>query len=115
MERRSPVAIALTVLAYMIATFAMQGTSHFVINADHFASISIMRAEPMVPMGLLAMAVQGLIFALLFPIFNRGPNPLFNGPSSSPGRSERFSLHTSCSAKQANTRSRRSARGSRWN
>jgi hypothetical protein len=79
MERRSAMTIVLTVLAYTITTFAVQGASHFVINADHFAGISIMRAEPIVPMGLTAMATQGLIFALLFPSFNRGPNTVMNG------------------------------------
>ncbi|MGQ0640885.1 MAG: hypothetical protein ACT4P6_08995 [Gemmatimonadaceae bacterium] len=38
-----------------------------------------MRPEPIVPMGLLSMISQGLVFAFLFPTFNRGPNPIRNG------------------------------------
>ena len=38
MQRR-PARVALTVVAYVLTTFAVQGTSHFAINADHFAAI----------------------------------------------------------------------------
>jgi hypothetical protein len=79
MERRHPVTVALTVLAYMITTFGVQGASHFAVNAEHYAAISIMRAEPIVPMGLASMVIQGLVFAYLFPIFNRGRNPIWDG------------------------------------
>ncbi len=79
MERRSAMTIVLTVLAYMIVTFGVQGASHFAINAEHYAAISIMRSEPIIPMGLASMIIQGLLFAYLFPNFNRGPNPISNG------------------------------------
>lgn len=79
MERRSLVTIALTVLAYMLTTFGVQGASHFVVNTEHYAAIAIMRAEPIVPMGLASMVIQGLVFAYVFPVFNRGPNPIKNG------------------------------------
>jgi UDP-N-acetylmuramyl pentapeptide phosphotransferase/UDP-N-acetylglucosamine-1-phosphate transferase len=77
--KRSPMTIVLTVLAYMIVTFGVQGASHFAINAEHYAAISIMRSEPIIPMGLASMIIQGLLFAYLFPIFNRGPSPIRNG------------------------------------
>ena len=70
MEARRPATIILTVLAYAFTTFAVQGASHFAINAEHYAGISIMRAEPIVPMGLASMVIQGTLFALLFPAFN---------------------------------------------
>ena len=44
MEARKPATVLVTVLAYVVTTFAVQGTSHFVINKDHYAAISIMRA-----------------------------------------------------------------------
>jgi hypothetical protein len=71
--------VVLTVLSYMAVTFGVQGASHFVVNADHYAGIAIMRAEPIIPMGLASMVVQGLIFAWLFPVFNRGPHAMRNG------------------------------------
>jgi len=79
MERRAGTTIALTAVAYVITAFAVQGTSHFVVHADHYAAITIMRAEPIVPMGITSMIIQGLLFAWLFPAFNRGGNPIRNG------------------------------------
>jgi hypothetical protein len=57
----------LTVLAYVIATFAVQATSHFGINAEHYAQLPNLRPEPIVPMGITAMLVQGLVMAWLYP------------------------------------------------
>lgn len=79
MQRRTAATVTLTVLAYMLATFGVQGASHFALNADHYGAIDIMREQPIVPMGLASMVVQGLVFAYLFPIFNRGPSPIRNG------------------------------------
>lgn len=70
MEPRKPATVLLTVLAYVVATFGVQGASHFVINAEHYAAISIMRPDPVIPMGVGSMLIQGTIFALLFPTFN---------------------------------------------
>ena len=79
MNARSPLTVLLTVIAYTVATFGVQGMSHFVINASHYTNIPIMRTEPLVPMGLASMVVQGLIFAWLFPTFNRVGHPIRNG------------------------------------
>lgn len=79
METRKPLTFALTVLAYVLVTFAVQGASHFAVNADHYAGLSIMRAEPILPLGVAAMLVQGSILALLFPVFTRGSRPVRDG------------------------------------
>lgn len=79
MENRSTTTVVLTVLTYLIVSFGVQGASHFAINTEHYAAISIMRTDPIVPMGLASMIIQGLLFAYLFPLFNRGPNPVRNG------------------------------------
>jgi hypothetical protein len=73
------VRILLTVLAYIVATFAVQATSHFAVNAEHYRSISIMRTEPLFSLGFSSMVIQGLLFAILFPLFDRGRNPMRNG------------------------------------
>lgn len=56
----------LSVLAFMITSFGVQGTSHFAINKDHYAGVEFMRAEPIIPLGILTMIIQGLVltFAL---------------------------------------------------
>src|SRR5688500_20212375 len=73
---RRPTQMALTVVAYALTTFGVQGASHFAINADHFASLSIMRAEPLIPLGITSMLIQGLIFAWLYPVYANGASTL---------------------------------------
>jgi hypothetical protein len=79
MEARKPATIALTILAYTLTTFGVQGASHFAINAAHYAAIPIMRAEPLVALGVTSMLIQGTIFALLFPAFTRGAATIGDG------------------------------------
>jgi hypothetical protein len=79
MEARRPATIGLTVLAYVVVTFAVQGASHFAVFAAHFATIPIMRAEPVIAMGLGSMLIQGVLFALLFPAFQRGSDAVWDG------------------------------------
>jgi len=56
----------LSIAAYMAVTFAVQGTSHFVLNYDHYAAIAHLRPEPIMPMGFGAMIIQGLILTFGF-------------------------------------------------
>lgn len=55
----------LTVLAFIIVSFGVQGLSHFVINVDHFATITFMRTDPVLPMGFAAMIIEALIFSFV--------------------------------------------------
>ena len=79
MVRSRPIRILLTVLAYIAATFAVQATSHFALNADHYRSISVMRTEPVFVLGFTSMLIQGLLFAVLFPVFDRDRKAMRNG------------------------------------
>lgn len=79
MEARKPATIGLTVLAYVVTTFAVQGASHFAMNAGHYAAIPIMRTDPVITMGLVSMLIQGVLFAWLFPAFQRGPVAVWDG------------------------------------
>lgn len=56
----------LTVVAYIAATFAVQATSHFGINAAHYAQLAHLRPEPIMPMGVASMLVQGIVMAWLY-------------------------------------------------
>jgi hypothetical protein len=78
MRSTRPATIGLTIVAYVLATLAVQGGSHFAVNAEHYAAIPILRANPVIPMGILSMVIQGTIFGVLFPVFNRGPNTIRN-------------------------------------
>ena len=55
----------ISIVAFMVVTFAVQGTSHFVLNADHYAGIAHLRPEPIMPFGFAAMIIQGAILSLL--------------------------------------------------
>ena len=52
--------------SYLLASFLVQFFSHFVINTDHYASISFMRTEPLMYLGLLTMLVQGIVLTLIY-------------------------------------------------
>lgn len=51
----------LSVLAFMIVSFSVQGVSHFLINKKHYASIEHMRSDQIIPLGLLVMVIQGIL------------------------------------------------------
>ena len=52
--------------AFVVATFATQAVSHFVVNVDHYAKVEHLREEPVFAFGVLAMAVEGAIMAFLY-------------------------------------------------
>lgn len=54
----------LSVVAFMFVSFAAQALSHFVINQEHFSSIAHHRQEPIIPLGLSAMIIQGIIMSV---------------------------------------------------
>lgn len=56
----------LTVLGYVIATFATQATSHFTINAAHYAAVAHIKPDPIIPLGFLSMLIQGMVLSLVY-------------------------------------------------
>ena len=71
--------VVLTILAYVLATFTVQALSHFVINAEHYRTIPMLRPDPIFAFGVLSMVVQGAVFGILFPVFNSGGSSIRNG------------------------------------
>jgi uncharacterized membrane protein len=69
----------LSILAFMAITFAAQGLSHFQVNKAHFEAIAHLRENPIMPMGLAAMIVQGLIMSLALGTWRGGDATLSNG------------------------------------
>lgn len=53
----------LSVLAYIVVSFAVQGINHFGINKAHYDKIDFARAEPVFSLGFLAMIIQGLVLS----------------------------------------------------
>lgn len=54
----------LSVIAFMIISFAVQGLNHFVINTQYYANIDFARPEPVMALGFLTMILQGGILTL---------------------------------------------------
>lgn len=53
-------------VSYIGASFLVQALSHFVINKEHYASISFMRTEPLMVFGLITMLIQGVVLTTLY-------------------------------------------------
>ena len=79
MESSRVTSIILTVLSYVLTTFVVQAISHFVINVEHYRTITYLRPEPIFALGVLSMIIQGTVFGFLFPVFNQTGSPVRNG------------------------------------
>ena len=56
----------LTVLGYVVATFAVQGAAHFAVFPQHYAAIGILRAQPSFALGFASMLIQGTILSVVY-------------------------------------------------
>lgn len=56
-------------LLFVIVTFMVQSTSHFVINAEHYASVTFTRKEVIFPLGFLTMILQGIVLSFFFILY----------------------------------------------
>jgi hypothetical protein len=71
---------AFTAAATLVVMFAFAAGWHLVVFKSLYDRLAIYtRAEPIVPLGLLSMLLQALIFAYLFPIFAEGRDPVAAG------------------------------------
>ncbi len=64
--------LALTVLAFVVATFGTQAPSHFLVFADHYAAATYIRQETLFQFGVLAMLIQGAVLSVLYTRFTDG-------------------------------------------
>jgi hypothetical protein len=69
----------LSVVAYVVATFAVQATSHFLINTSHYAGVTYMRKDPIFALGILSMLIEGSVLAYLYSALPKTPNWLADG------------------------------------
>ncbi|MBI5771221.1 MAG: DUF1761 domain-containing protein [Verrucomicrobia bacterium] len=70
----------LAALAYVVVSFALAAPWHFVLFKDLYHSFGIYnRADPIIPLGLLSMIVQGAVMAALYPRWYRGGAPAVEG------------------------------------
>src|SRR5882724_4693935 len=56
----------LAIVGYVVATFATQALSHFVVFKAHYDAIPFNAASPIFALGLASMVVQGAILSWVF-------------------------------------------------
>jgi len=68
-------------LAYLVVTFAMGYVWHLVLFKDLYARLAIFTRldDPIVPLGLAAMLIQGAVLAYLYPVVARSGEPVLEG------------------------------------
>lgn len=72
--------IILATLSYVVLTMAIAFPWHMIWFHDLYAGIGAhTRAEPIIPFGMLAMAIQGAVIAYLYPFWYKGGNPVLHG------------------------------------
>ncbi|TQV88459.1 DUF1761 domain-containing protein [Aliikangiella coralliicola] len=68
------------VIAYFVITMAWAYPWHVVWFHDLYQSWgAITRAHPIVPLGIVAIIIQGVVIGYLYPYFYRGGNPILQG------------------------------------
>lgn len=61
----------LSVVVYLILSMIMVSLWHFMLFKEHYESISIVRTEPLMQLGMTTMVLQGCVLAFLFPIYSQ--------------------------------------------
>ena len=71
---------ALATLGYLVPTFVLGYTWHFWLFPGVYEALGIYnRPDPIIPLGVLSMLVQGVIMAYLYRFFQRGDRPVARG------------------------------------
>jgi hypothetical protein len=72
--------VALATLGYLIVTFALGASWHFAFFPELYHGFGIYnRTEPIIPLGMLSMVLQGAVMAVIYPRWYRGEAPLTAG------------------------------------
>lgn len=84
MTRARPVTpmktVLLGALAYALVTFPLAYVWHLVAFADIYDRLNAFtRSEPIVPLGFLAIVLQGVLLSAAYPLFSRTGSPARDG------------------------------------
>lgn len=70
----------LAAFSYVVISMAWAFPWHMIWFHDRYAQMGAMtRVAPIIPLGLVAMAMQGVVIAYLFPRWRRGGNAIIEG------------------------------------
>ncbi len=72
--------IALATLSYVVLSMAIAFPWHMILFHELYAEIgAFTRPEPIIPLGMLAMVIQGAVIAYLYPFWYKDGNPIVSG------------------------------------
>jgi len=67
-------------VGYIVVTFVIAATWHLLLFKSVYDEIAIFtRKEPIIPLGVLSMLVQSVVFTCLYPRYARGGHPALEG------------------------------------
>ncbi len=67
-------------LSFVFLSLPIAATWHMVLFDEQYAAFgAFTRTEPIMPLGILSMVMQGAVIAYLYPFYNRGENPIKQG------------------------------------
>ncbi len=70
----------LATLSYLVLTFALAYPWHLIWFHDAYLKMgAFTRAETIIPFGVLAIIIQGLVIAYFYPFWYRGGRPIASG------------------------------------
>lgn len=72
--------LGMFVLAYFVITMAWAFPWHMVFFHDVYVEMgAFQRAEPIMPLGIAAIIIQGIVIGYLYPFFYKRGNPILQG------------------------------------
>jgi hypothetical protein len=72
--------ILLAAFGYLVVSLALGASWHFAFFPELYHDFAIYnRADPIIPLGMLSMVIQGLVMAVIYPRWYRGESPLIAG------------------------------------
>ncbi len=70
----------LATASYVVISFALAYPWHLIWFHDLYRELgAVTRQEPIVPLGIMTMVIQGAVLAYFYPFWYRGGNPLWAG------------------------------------
>jgi hypothetical protein len=64
----------------MVITMAVAYPWHMMLFHDLYEGLgAYTRSDPSIPLGMLAMLIQGIVIAYLYPLYYKGGNPVVEG------------------------------------
>ena len=67
-------------ISYVVITFVLAAPWHFVLFPDLYENLGMYnKQEPIMALGMLAMLIQGLVLAFIYPRYYGGGKPIAEG------------------------------------